>query len=357
MTAFRFQHPWVLLLLVPIVIGAILLRRRQQPAVLYSSVELLRELPRTFGQRLKQTLPWLRFLALALVVVALARPQLGEEEFRVNTEGIAIEMCIDRSGSMLAMDFSTDVARQTRLDAVKQAFREFVVGGNKVSGRPNDLIGLVAFGGFADAICPHTLDHGTLLELLDSVEVAQPLLDRLGNISPELDELIQRERLTAIGDAVTLVVDRLRGLDTETKIVILLSDGENTAGIITPEEAADVAQELGIKIYTIGIGRTGSAPFEVVGRDGRTRLQQAEVVMDEKTLRMLADKTNGKYFHAQNRDALARVYEEIDALEKTEIEGLVFSHYRERCQVALFPAVLLLLIQAILDATLFRSLP
>ena len=204
-----------------------------------------------------------------MVIVGLARPQLGEDEFRVDTEGIAIEMCIDRSGSMLAMDFSTNTSRVTRLDAVKQAFRDFVVGNDLVAGRPNDLIGLIVFGGFADALCPHTLDHGTLLALLETVEVPMPVLDRSGNINPDFEDLFQQERLTAIGDAVALAVDRLRGLETETKIVILLSDGENTAGVVTPDEAAKVAMELGIKIYTIGIGRTGSAPFEVIGRDGR----------------------------------------------------------------------------------------
>jgi Ca-activated chloride channel family protein len=245
----------------------------------------------------------------------------------------------------------------TRLDAVKQAFRDFVVGKDDMAGRPNDLIGLVVFGGFADAICPHTLDHGTLLSILETVEVAQPVLDRMGNVSSDLDELFQQERLTAIGDAVALAVDRLRGLEAKSKIIILLSDGENTAGVVTPAEAAKVARQFAIKIYTIGIGRTGSAPFEVVGRDGRTRVQAAEVVMDEKMLRMLADTSDGKYFHAENRDALVRVYEEIDKLEKSEIEGFVFSRYRERCQLALIPAVLLLLAQAVLDTTLFRSLP
>lgn len=357
MTTFRFQNPWLLLLFIPLVVGALWIRRRSQPAVLYSSVDLIRALPTTLAQRFKRSLPWLRFLALALLVIALARPQLGEEEFRVKTDGIAIEMCIDRSGSMLAMDFSTDYARMTRLAAVKLAFKGFVAGNEWVDGRPNDLIGLVVFGGFADAICPHTLDHGTLLSLLESVEVPQPLVDRYGNIEPELEDLFQQERLTAIGDAVALAVDRLRGMNTESKIIILLSDGENTAGVVTPEEATEVAKDLGIKIYTIGIGRSGSAPFEVMGRDGRKRLQQAEVVMDEKLLRKMAKSTGGQYFHAEDQDTLNEVYEEIDTLEKTEIEGMIYSHYRERCQLALVPALFLLLTHTLLDATIFRSLP
>ncbi len=357
MTHFRFQNPWVLLLLIPLVIGAVVLRRRRKDAVLYSSVELIRDLPKTFSQHLKGLLPWARFVALGLLIVALARPQLGEDEFRVNTEGIAIEMCIDRSGSMLALDFSTEAARMTRLTAVKRAFHDFVAGNDRVDGRPDDLIGLIVFGGFADAICPQTLDHGTLLKLLDTVEVPEPIRDRFGNVNAELESFFQQERMTAIGDAVALAVDRLRGLATTTKIIILLSDGENTAGVVKPEDAAKVAKECGIKIYAIGIGRTGNAPFEFIGPDGRKRWQQGEVVMDEQMLRMLADTTDGKYFHAEDRDSLNQVYAEIDRLEKTEIEGLVYSHYRERCQVILLPAIVLLLLHAILVSTLFRSFP
>jgi len=181
-TTFRFQNPWVLVLLIPLIIGFLLARRRRRPTVMYSSVELLRDLPQTWAQILKRFLPLLRFLGLALAIVALARPQLGEEEFRVRTEGIAIEMCLDRSGSMLALDFSNDTHRMTRLDAVKNAFRDFIAGTNGLAGRPDDLIGLIVFGGFADAKCPHTFDHGTLLEILESTEVARPVYDRQGNV-------------------------------------------------------------------------------------------------------------------------------------------------------------------------------
>jgi Ca-activated chloride channel family protein len=354
-TTFRFQNPWVLALLIPLVIGALLARRRRQPTVLYSSVELLHDLPQTWAQICKRSLPHLRFFGFALAVVALARPQLGEEEFRVRTEGIAIEMCLDRSGSMLALDFSNATHRLTRLDAVKNAFRDFVVGTDGLAGRPDDLIGLIVFGGFADAKCPHTLDHGTLLEILESTEVARPVYDRQGNVINE--DLWQEEQSTAIGDAVALAVDRLRGVDSKTKVAILLSDGENTSGVISPAEAAVVAKEFGVKIYAIGVGHDGMAPFETRDVFGRTRLESRRVAMDEETLKMLADTTGGQYFHAENAEALQRVYEEIDKLEKTESEGLVFARYRERCQIALLPAIALLLAETVLSSTRFRTLP
>ena len=355
MTTFRFQNPWVLALLIVLIIGVLLARRRRRPTVLYSSVELLRDLPQTWAQILKRFLPLLRFLGIALAIVALARPQLGEEEFRVRTEGIAIEMCLDRSGSMLALDFSNDAHRMTRLDAVKNAFRDFVIGANGLAGRPDDLIGLVVFGGFADAKCPHTLDHGTLLEILESVEVAKPVYDRQGNVINE--DLWQEEQSTAIGDAVALAVYRLRGLDSATKVAILLSDGENTTGVISPAEAAAVAKEFGIKIYAIGVGHDGMAPFETRDVFGRTRLESRRVAMDEETLKMLAETTDGQYFHAENAEALQRVYEEIDKLEKTQTEGLVFAHYRERCQLTLVPAIVLLLAETVLSCTWLRTLP
>ena len=355
MTTFRFQNPWIFALLIPLIVGYLLVRRRQRPTVMYSSVELLRDLPQTGAQVLKRFLPLFRFLGFALAIVALARPQLGEEEFRVRIEGIAIEMCLDRSGSMLALDFSNDAHRMTRLDAVKNAFRDFVVGTKGLAGRPDDLIGLIVFGGFADAKCPQTLDHGTLIEILESTEVARPVYDRQGNVINE--DLWQEEQSTAIGDAVALAVDRLRDLDSASKVAILLSDGENTTGVISPTEAAAVAKEFGIKIYTIGVGHDGMAPFETRDVFGRTRLESRPVTMDEETLKMLAETTDGRYFHAENSEALQRVYEEIDKLETTQTEGLVFAHYRERCQLALLPAIALLMAESVLGCTWFRTLP
>ena len=234
------------LLLIPLlVIVVIAVHRQRQAAVLYSSVQVLKTLPKTFALLIKRFLPWLRFLGMALVIIALARPQHGQEEFRVRTEGIAIQMAIDRSGSMMAMDFELDGERVNRLEVVKQVFKDFVIGKGNLPGRPDDLIGLIAFGGYADGICPLTLDHGALLQILDTVKIAEEIRDRRGRLLNE--GLLQEERATAIGDAVALGVERLRNVEAKSKVLILLSDGENTAGAIEPEEAAKAAKAFDIE--------------------------------------------------------------------------------------------------------------
>ena len=242
-TGLRFQDPIWCLLLVPLFFAVLLaIRRQRRCAVLYSSVQVLKTLPVTTALLLKRILPWVRFLGLGLVVLALARPQQGREEFRVRTEGIAIQMAIDRSGSMRAMDFEIDGKRVNRLDVVKQVFHEFVTGGEDLPGRPDDLIGLVVFGGYADSKCPLTLDHGALLQVLDTVEIPRPVTDARGRVINR--QLLEEEQQTAIGDAVALSVDRLKEVKAESRIVILISDGENTAGVIQPEEAAKAASVM-----------------------------------------------------------------------------------------------------------------
>jgi len=322
---------------------------------LYSNVELFRDLPVTFAQRVKRLLPWLRILGMCLIVVALARPQSGREEFRIRTEGIAIEMCIDRSGSMRALDFPVDGKRVNRLDAVKRVFRQFVAGESDFAGRPDDLIGLVVFGGFADAKCPPTLDHGALLDILKTVQIPEPIRDQQGQVINE--RLLQEEQATAIGDAIAVAVDRLKDVKSKSRVIVILSDGENTAGVVQPVEAAEAAAAFGIKIYSIGVGTTGMAPFPAIDAFGREVLQAQPVRLDEETLKALADKTNGKYFNASDTEALAKVYAEIDRLEKTETEGRIYTEYREVFQAAMLPGIILVLFQVLLGTTRFRSLP
>ena len=353
---FRFQDPLAMLLLVPLMAcGLWAFRRQRQRAVLYSNVELLRELPVTFAQRCRRLLPWLRLIGMGLIVVAVARPQYGREEFRVRTEGIAIEMCIDRSGSMQALDFSVGGDRLNRLEAVKRVFRTFVVGEGPFAGRPDDLIGLVAFGGFADALCPPTLDHGALLEVLDSVQIPEPVMDRRGRIINEA--LLQEEQSTAIGDAIAVAVDRLKDLRTKSRVIVLLSDGESNAGVVTPAQAAEAAAAFGIRIYAIGVGSTGKAPFPMTDRFGRRVLRPQMVRLDEDTLKGLADKTGGRYFNARDTQSLAEVYAEIDQLEKTQTEGRLFTEYREIFQSWMLPGVACVLLEIALSTTRFRSLP
>jgi Ca-activated chloride channel homolog len=355
MSVFRFGSPWAWLLLIPLLAVVLLRRRHEQPAALYSSVELLKSLPITLAQRVRGILPSVKLVGLVLVIAALARPQMGREEFRIRTEGIAVQMCIDRSGSMQALDFPVDGQQVNRLTAVKSVFRDFVAGNDDFKGRPNDLIGLVAFGGFATALCPPTLDHGALLEVLQSVEIPKPIRDDQGRVINE--RLLQEEQATAIGDALALAVDRLKDLDSESKVIVLLSDGENTAGVISPEDAADAAAQFGIKIYSVGVGTTGMAPYPGVDIFGRSVLQPQRVRLDEVTLKLLAEKTGGQYFNAQDTEALQRVYAEIDQLEKTEVEGRLYTEFREVFGFPMVSGVLCILACIILDATWLRSLP
>ena len=374
MNAFRFQDPLWLLLLIPLaVLGFVMLKRRSRAAVLYSDVAMLRALPVTTALRVKRMLPWLWFAGMVLLIAALARPQYGREEFRVRTEGIAVEMCIDRSGSMQAMDFELNGRRVDRLTAVKDVFHEFVCGekspqededGNKtkrersggnLAGRPDDQIGLIAFGGYANAKCPLTLDHDALLSVLDTVKIPQPIRNAQGEVINE--RLLQEEMSTAIGDALALAVDRLKDVDAKSKVIILLSDGESNSGVLEPAEAAAAAKAYGIKVYTIGVGSTGEAPFPAIDAFGRQVLVGQMVRLDEETLKMLAETTGGQYFNATNTAALEEVYAEIDKLEKSQTKGRRYTQYKELYRSAMLPGLAGIMLVVVLLATRFRSLP
>jgi Ca-activated chloride channel family protein len=365
-SGFRFQDPlWLLLAVGLLALGLLAIRRQRRAAVLYSDVSLLVSLPKTFALRIKRLLPWTRLAGMALVIVALARPQQGLQEFRIRTEGVAIQMCLDRSGSMQAMDFQLDGQQVNRLEAVKRVFRDFVAGKGKLPGRPDDLVGLIDFCGYADAKCPLTLDHGALLQVVDSIEISQLArnlnrrdFERLPQeLQQKLAEQLREEQATAIGDAVALAVDRLKDVKAKSKVVILLSDGENTAGVVDPADAADAAKAFGIRIYSVGIGSTGWAPFPDTDGFGRVVLRPQAVRLDEQTLTKLAETTGGKYFNAQDTQALENVYAEIDQLEKTLSEGRLYTEYRELYQYAMFPGLGLILLEILLAATRFRSLP
>ena len=355
MNTFRFATPMALLLLIPVLAIGIHVALKRRHAVQYSSVKLLLDLPVTMAQRIRRLLPWVNLLGLVLIAVALARPQLGKEETRIRTEGIAVEMCVDKSGSMQALDFTLDNEQVNRLDAVKSVFREFVAGGDEFSGRQDDLIGLISFGGFATAVCPLTLDHGALLEVLSTVKIPEPIYDSNHRIINE--QLLQEEMATAIGDALALGVARLKDAESKSKVIVLLSDGENTAGIISPEEAIDAAVEFGIKVYSIGVGSTGLAPFPVEDRFGRTVLAAQQVKLDEATLKSIAEKTGGQYFNAKDTETLKQVYAEIDKLEKTEIEGRLYTEYRETFEYPMLAGLCCVLLTLLLRSTRLRGLP
>ena len=352
----RLADPlWLGALLVAAAALWVAARHRGRATLLYSSVALLRGAPVTLAQRARRLLPWLRFAALAFVTFGLARPQQGMEEFRVRTEGIAIVMAIDQSGSMMAEDFQVDDQRQSRLDVVKRVFREFVEGKGPLKGRPDDKIGLVAFGGFASDRCPLTLDHGALLRVLDDVKIPEPLVDARGQ--PVNASLYDEELSTAIGDALALALERLKDAPDKSKVLILLSDGANDAGVTDPVEAAKAAQALGIRIHTIGVGSNGPVPFPMKDRFGNVRLVSRIVRMDEPLMKEIAATTGGQYFRASDTAALERVYQDIDRLEKTKSEGVLYTDYRELYRWVLFPALGLLVLELLLSATRLRTLP
>ena len=353
---FRFQAPLFFLFLVPLVVLVIQRELVRRPrGVLFSNVALIKHLPKTTIQRIRTALPWTFYLGVLLLVVALARPQTGKEEYRIRTEGIAIAMCVDRSGSMAAKDFSLDGQSVTRLDVVKKTFRDFVLGNGTLQGRPDDLIGLLAFGGYVDAFCPLTFDHTTLMTMLDQVKLIEPVTDEKGRVLDQ--QLYQEENLTAIGDALAHAVDRMKDVEAKSKVIILLSDGEQTFGTLTPLEGAEIAKAFGVKIYVIGIGSTGRVPFDRTDRFGRTVQLYQTMVLDEQALQEIAATTGGQYFNAKNTAALERVYAEIDRLEKTVNEGRKYTQYTELYLYALLPGFFLILLCVVLQATRFRRLP
>jgi Ca-activated chloride channel family protein len=358
MEAFRWES-WPWLFLVPFLLAFIWVRTRfrSRPAAVFSSIADLKSIPVTIAQRVRACLPWIYALGLCGLVMGLARPQSGKSESRIRGEGIAIELVLDVSGSMEALDFQLGGQDVNRLEAVKHVIIQFVNGSSDLglSGRRDDLIGTVAFGGFADSKCPLTLDHGALVDIVKSLEVPRPIRDRQGRIINE--KTLNEELATAIGDGVALGIDRLRDSAAASKVMVLLTDGDNNAGSIDPREAADIAKELGIKIYTIGIGRTGVVPMPQEDEFGRRVLVPARFKIDEELLKEIADKTGGSYFHASDSEGLVNVYSQIDAMEKSKFEELKYAEYTELYRWFAGIGLALMLAVGILLETRFRSLP
>ncbi|MBR5161744.1 MAG: VWA domain-containing protein [Thermoguttaceae bacterium] len=358
---FEFHSPLWLLLLIPWTIAVLSFafpfgkRRQSSSAILFPDVSSLRDLPVTFALRIKRLLPLVLFLAGVCAIVALARPRQGEEEFRVQTEGIAIEMVVDRSGSMRALDFKVNGRQVNRLEAIKDVFKRFVIGDGVLEGRPNDNIGLISFGGYAEDRCPLTLDHDALISVLNEVNISDPIYDDRGRLLNE--HLVQEENSTAIGDALAEGVERLRNAEEKSKIMIFLSDGEQTAGELTPEQGTALAKKYGIKVYTIGIGSNGLTDVPTMLSNGRVIMQKGIMRLDEETLKNIAKETGGVYFNAKSTKALEQVYQAIDKLEKSKIEGQMYTHYKEWFTVPLWTSLILILAYVLLTTTRFRSLP
>ncbi|WP_283431859.1 vWA domain-containing protein [Neorhodopirellula lusitana] len=324
MPEFHSPHFLWLLLVIPILAWRRWSRAGDQ-SIAFSSLDFGGPLPRTLRQRLMWLPDVLMLLTLVALIIALARPRDGRERTVSQSEGIAIELVVDRSSSMQAMDFKIDGQRVDRLAAIKNVVGKFVLGDDfstdtKLAGRFNDLVGLATFAGYADAITPPTLDHAFLIGNLNEVRIAER----------------QDEDGTAIGDAIALATEKLNALDArqdkkiKSKIVILLTDGESNAGTLEPLEAAELAAKLGIKIYTIGVGTRGEAPVPVIDPfTGRQVFRSMQVNIDEETLQKISAVTDAKSFRATDTDSLEAIYQSIDELEKTEVESQQYVDYRE----------------------------
>lgn len=340
------------LLLIPLVV-LLYYWRRGRGSVKFSTTDHARRVRKSLRVRLMALPLWLRVLTLACLAVALARPQEGKERVRDVSKGIAIQMVVDRSGSM-AEEMEYGDERQNRLEAVKRVFGEFVAGNDdELSGRPNDLIGMICFARYPDTVCPLTLAHGAVSEFIENVKLVRR----------------RSEDGTAIGDALALAAARLqtaeedlkrqlkdqeKQFELKSKIIILLTDGQNNAGKRTPQQAAELAKEWGIKIYTIGVGAEGLARRDDFFGSFLFRAGQG---VDEATLKSIADTTGGAFRMAENAASLRAIYEEIDELERSEIESVRFLDYKERFQPLAFVALGLLLIEVALGCTAFRRLP
>jgi Ca-activated chloride channel homolog len=330
----RFEYPYFLLLLLLIPLLAWLRGRHgQEAAFLYSSVQLVRGITTLTRSRAGSLLPKLRWLVLSLLIIAMARPQLGEGEAKVTASGIDIVVAIDLSGSMASEDFQLRGQRVDRLTIAKDVLSKFI------DKRPSDRIGLVAFAGRAYIASPPTLDHDFLQQNLGRL--------RLGLI----------EDSTAIGSALSTALNRLRDIKSKSKIVILMTDGQNNAGKIPPLTAAEAGQALKVKVYTIGVGTHGKAPYPTRDMFGRRIYVDVDVDIDEDTLTAIATKTGGKYYRADRTEALQKIYDEIDQLEKTEVVVKKYQHFRELFQWAALPGLSLLLLEIILANTVWRKLP
>lgn len=330
----RLASPWwVLLVAVVPVVLAWRRRRLTDAAVRYPSLGVLRVVVPRGGGRRRRWLGIFRMLGLSLLAVALGRPQLGRDETRVHREGVDIVLALDISGSMLAEDFTIDNQRVSRLAAVKAVVRDFV------RARPDDRIGLVLFAGRPYTQSPLTLDHGWLDQNLGRAEVG----------------LI--EDGTAVGSAVATAVNRLRASTAPSKFVVLLTDGQSNAGRVTPRTAADAAAALGIKVYTIGAGTRGLAPYPATDLFGNKVYRPMPVDIDEQTLQEIAATTKARYFRATDTESLREIYAEIDHSEKAPFEAPQFLDWRELYPWFAWPALVALLTELTLGATWLRRLP
>lgn len=325
-----FKNPeffYLLLVLVPMTFWYIFRQKRNTASIQVSTTASFSKTPLTLRHYLRHFVFLFQVVAIGLFVVVLARPQSSDNFENVTTEGIDIVIALDISSSMLARDFNPD-----RLEAAKNVAMEFI------SGREYDRMGLVVFAGEAFTQCPLTTDRAVLLNLFKDIQS--------GMI----------EDGTAIGNGLATSVARLKDSEAISRVVILLTDGENNRGEVAPVTAAEIAKTFGIRVYTVGVGTIGTAPYPVQTQFG-VQLRDMEVKIDEETLQEISNITDGKYFRATSNSKLEEIYKEIDALEKSKIEIHEFSRKSEEFLPFAILGVLFLLASLFLRVTIFRSIP
>jgi len=362
----ELYSPWILLLFLLLPLLAYLKLRRQIPAALrFPSLRDVRQCPGSVRQKFRPLLNIIRFVCISLLIVALARPRKGTILSEISTEGVAIEVVADRSGSMQAeMDYFGE--KLNRFDAVKKVFFDFI-GGNKkgLTGRSGDLIGLITFARFADTTCPLVLSHNVLLEFLKKTEIVR----------------LRSEDGTAIGDAIALAAARLKkaeeelhqrrvrlienseqktdeqksGFKIKSKVIILLTDGINNAGQYDPIGAAELAKEWGIKIYSIGIG--SAQAYTTIQTPLGTYKMPTGQNLDEGLLKTIAERTGGFYSRADDAETLEKIVEKINELEKTEVKSIQYAQYSERFGPWTLGALLMLALEILGRCTVFRKIP
>ena len=326
----KFANPYffLLLLLIPTMVAFYFFYlNKKRTQLTFSGLENFKGIKPSFKQKYSFLPFLLKIIAFVLAIIALARPQSSMSGQNIKTEGIDIMMALDISASMLAEDL-----KPNRIDAAKKVAEEFI------DSRPNDRIGLVVFSGESFTQCPLTTDHAVLKNLFTGIESGM-LADG-----------------TAIGEGLGTAVNRIRNSKAKSKVIILLTDGVNNVGSIAPETAGEIAKTFGIRVYTIGVGTIGMAPYPFKTPFG-IQYQNIEVQIDETILKQIASETDGKYFRATNSSKLKEIYNEIDKLEKTKIDVTEFHNYTEEFYPWAIAAALILLLDIILRYTLFKKLP
>jgi Ca-activated chloride channel family protein len=325
-----FAHPqfFLLLLVIPFLLfWYYTQKQKKQSTMILSTLKDISNLAMPLKVKYKGVLNILRLLSFLFLTIALARPQNSKVNESINSEGLDIVMSMDISGSMLAQDF-----KPNRIEAAKKVAQEFI------ENRPTDRIGLVIFSGESFTQCPLTTDQNVLKEQL--LNVKSGLL----------------EDGTAIGMGLATAVERLRNSKTKTKVIILLTDGVNNSGLIDPITALEIAKAYKIRVYTIGVGSEGSAPYPVKDQFGQTSIQQMPVQIDEALMQRISRETGGKYFRATNNNSLNRIYNDIDKLEKTKIEINSYKRYSELFFPYAFLALFCIMLELVLRYTYFRSI-